>query len=269
MQHEADEWLQLQDRKQWSRLLYTNPVCFLCTTSPNSAARNVMVLSWLTATNNTGQFIFSLNRRRHSASLLLFRENDDNSGAAPCSGRRFTLSVPVQGMEDLVRSVGQVSGAQVNKFASAVSNSAANVDLDEVDGPKQPMSKRQKKKMLMENGANGIPWLRAIPPSVAPVSADDSLICIDGTVAHMVCRVQQILDTTENADHWLVLAQVEAASVHPSYWDREKNLFRPLGVPPYLAFFGSQTFGYVVTAEYMEQGSNSGASSNNVEQNGR
>jgi flavin reductase (DIM6/NTAB) family NADH-FMN oxidoreductase RutF len=258
MQHEGDKWLQLKDRKQWSRLLYTNPVCFLCSGEPH----NVMVLSWLTATNNSGQFVFSLNRSRHTASLLLIHNEDGSTLATPSNGTLFTLSVPVQGMEDMVRSVGQVSGAQVNKFGSA-SNTAAKVDLDVVDSHNQPLSKRQKKKLLSQNGADGVPGLLAISPTLSAEHSHDetSLVCVDGTVAHMVCRVQQILDTTYNDDHWLVVAQIEAASVHPSYWDAAKNLFRPLCAPPYLSFFGSQTFGYVMTAEQMEKRSNSGSQS--------
>ena len=107
-------WIELTESKQFSRLLYTNPVCLLCCNSSSndtgigSSSRgentavisgteafnsdaaiespappkeqdqvkvsnshnNVMVLSWLTATNNTGQFMFSIHRRRHTASLL-------------------------------------------------------------------------------------------------------------------------------------------------------------------------------------------------------
>lgn len=35
------------------------------------------------------------------------------------------------------------------------------------------------------------------------------------------------------------------------YWDNDKLLFRPQSseVPPYLKFFGSQTFGYVTSGD--------------------
>jgi flavin reductase (DIM6/NTAB) family NADH-FMN oxidoreductase RutF len=268
MQHESANWLQLKHRKQWSRLLYANPVCFLCTTSTNGGLtnseprHNVMVVSWLTATNNTGQFVFSINHRRHTASLLLFPNgNRETPSSAAKIGALFTLSVPVQGMEDMVRSVGQVSGSRVNKFATSASNAVPS-SFDDIPchssnhhPPIRPLAKNQ-----LPIGEHGIPGLVAIPP-VTLCSDASSLVCIDGTVAHMVCRVEQVF---EAKDHWLVMAQIEAASVHSSYWDHEKNLFRPLtvGVPPYLSFFGSQTFGYVVTADQMEQwsGQASGAS---------
>jgi hypothetical protein len=142
------DWIELTEGKQFSRLLYTNPVCFLCATSGSAscsvdnddgddddkrpstttlpatrpsrgyptakrsaANEKVMVLSWLTATNNNGRFIFSLNRRRHSSSLL----KSSLSPSSSCSSE-FTLSVPVQGMEELVRSVGSVSGQFGSKF---------------------------------------------------------------------------------------------------------------------------------------------------------
>jgi len=100
-----------------------------------------------------------------------------------------------------------------------------------------------------------------------------SLFAIKGTVAHLKCRTSAIIGTTEppsgrvvdfegqNAcgvdshspiiddDHLLVMAEVADAFVHRSYWDDKKALFRPVSrdVPPYLTFFGSQTFGYVTS----------------------
>jgi hypothetical protein len=79
--HQEDqdnEWVHLQDTKSFSRILYTNPVCFLSTTVNHHeqetdsivVRRNVMVVSWLTATNNTGRFMMSLNKRRHTATVL-------------------------------------------------------------------------------------------------------------------------------------------------------------------------------------------------------
>ena len=55
-------------------------------------------------------------------------------------------------------------------------------------------------------------------------------------------------DTTPidvNTDNFM--AEVIDAHVHSSYWDATKKQFRPMrdDVPPYLTFFGAQTFGYV------------------------
>ena len=55
-------------------------------------------------------------------------------------------------------------------------------------------------------------------------------------------------DDVIDETHLLLLADVVEAHVHPSYWDSDKLLFRPRSkdVAPYLTFFGSQTFGFVV-----------------------
>ena len=52
-------------------------------------------------------------------------------------------------------------------------------------------------------------------------------------------------------NHLLVMAKIANADVHPSYWDRNKLLFRLLSnyVPPCLTFFGSQTYGCVTSGE--------------------
>ena len=60
---EADS-LQLQT-PHLSRLLYPNPVCFL--SSWAGGRRNLMTISWLTAVDNEGRFVLSMNQRRHTA----------------------------------------------------------------------------------------------------------------------------------------------------------------------------------------------------------
>jgi len=65
-----------------------------------------MIISWLTAADNTGGVLLSVNKRRHSAAAL----------TAP--GSAFTLSVACAGMEELVLAVGACSGRDVDKFTS-------------------------------------------------------------------------------------------------------------------------------------------------------
>ena len=211
------DWIVLTETKDYSRLLYTNPVCFLTTDT------NVMTISWLTATNNTGGLVCSVNRRRHSASRILEQ-------------RSFVLSVPVQGMEELVLSVGSCSGSRGSKFKEDQSHGSQASDGGDAEDC-TPQSKRQRKKMLQQG--LGVPGLVKEP-------FKDDIFAIRGTVAQMKCRVDQILDTVD-ADHHLLVAQVVSARVKTTYWDVDKKLFRPsTGAPPYLTFFGSQTFGYVV-----------------------
>ena len=130
----------------FSRLLYTNPVCLLTSsarpplalgadlvasvaatantaaialpslpaasesaastaaadsTTPSSLIgppRNVMTISWLTATSNHGEFMMSMHAGRYSATFV------------HAVGDRFVLNVPVKGMEELVKQIGACSG---------------------------------------------------------------------------------------------------------------------------------------------------------------
>jgi flavin reductase (DIM6/NTAB) family NADH-FMN oxidoreductase RutF len=316
---DTSDWIELTEGKQFSRLLYTNPVCFLCTTtnstggscsvdddddddgdddakSPSTttlpatsnateevirsaASHNVMVLSWLTATNNNGRFMFSLNRRRHSSSLL------KSSITSSSSSSEFTLSVPVQGMEELVRSVGSVSGQFGSKFPADYKDVLVGSTASAPPGP--PMSKRQRKKE--PRFPTGIPGLGRVSmedsearsasgssnhgnDSRANSHSHSRCFAIEGTVAQLVCRVYRVMSSSPSSDpteplssaqadndnegsiidddHDLFLAEVVRARVRPDYFDVAKNLFRPAtaDTPPYLTFFGSQTFGYVVSA---------------------
>ena len=250
-----------------------------------------MVLSWLTASNNNGRFLFSIHNSRYSAQLLTRRrvdERDESSGgSSKCiyeAGVEFSLSVPVKGMEEIVRDVGSISGRCCSKFqsnatTSLVKEGCAQQPQDLNDNLSNRQRKKQKKENILRNGILGL-----VP---VPLGSDDevsleesSLFAIKGTVAHMRCRVCALLgpqsqpsdnhdDATKNdssantsmksvadEDHLLIMADVVDAYVHSSYWDSNKLLFRPMSkeggqtvlgpVPPYLTFFGSQTFGYVV-----------------------
>ena len=243
----ADEWIELNEPKQFSRLLYTNPVCFLSTTTTTTTEqqqqrKNVMVLSWLTATNNEGRFMFSLNRRRHTASVISEE------------GCTFVLSVPVKGMENLVKEVGGVSGRWGSKFVEDhhTGEEQQRKEFASRQEGEPPLSKRQKKKQQQQaNRSLGIEGLKAVPLGLRPDDENSGgLFAVDGTIAHLHCRVYSMIkEAVIDEDHYLILGEVTRAFVHGSYWDAAKNLFRPDDQsPPYLTFFGSQTFGYVVAS---------------------
>jgi flavin reductase (DIM6/NTAB) family NADH-FMN oxidoreductase RutF len=219
-------WRKLTQGKELSRLLYPNPVCFL-STGGGDIIPNVMVLSWLTATNNEGKFLFSIHKHRHSASLLLRQEH-------------FVLSVPVHGMETLLRQVGSVSGAYGSKFPDHVFR---NNEIDSM-----PNTRKQKRPRFPQ----GIPGLRAISLSDIDTTYESfsKLFGVEGCVAFIACKIHQILQNSPilDEDHWLVVAEMKAAWVHPDYWCSTRNRFLPLSdqVPSYLTFLGSQTFGQVV-----------------------
>jgi flavin reductase (DIM6/NTAB) family NADH-FMN oxidoreductase RutF len=301
-------WVELRSEKQWSRLLYPNPVCFLTTIAnmrddkstvddgpvrddfasacDNShefladssssrrredLGRNVMVLSWLTATNNQGGLAFSIHTRRYSARLLLLQKPHPH----------FVLSVPTRDFQQLVLQAGSVTGAWgVSKLENdhyddrnhqehlccqdppRVSSDAGLKHTGANDNPrpseKNPIGTiNKKRKKSGPRFPRGIPGLRAVslgsdtPLRAEQLDTDPSLLfAIQGTVAHLQCRVTNMYtnDGERDADHRLVLAQVERAWVRDDYWNKDKNLFIPLTetTSPYLTFLGSQTFGYVV-----------------------
>ena len=262
------QWIHLTEKKELSRLLYPNPVCFLstCSSSPpphhpaegaesrptlSEAAkrRNVMVLSWLTATNNSGRFMFSINRNRHTASALI--PIDESSGKAR-TGVEFVLSCPVRGMEQLVIDVGGTSGKWGSKFMDDHEQGDRD-PMKKSGGDLSSMSNRQKKKHKRMQMAKGIPNLQAVPFGYLECSTQESNanFAINGTCAHMHCRTYAVVDEPATGiideEHHLVMAEIIDAYVDELYWDATKKQFRPTtdDVPPYLTFFGAQTFGYV------------------------
>ena len=242
--NEEAPWIELTEPKQFSRLLYTNPVCFLSTVSLEGK-RNVMVISWLTATNNEGSFMCSMNRRRYSASVLL-------SGVS-----EFVLSVPVKGMEMLVRDVGATSGKWGSKFPQDHVGQELPKELQYNE--KESSKRKEKSKRRRRMTVMGIPGLEAVPFGshlLTPLTQNDGsafhspaqAFAVRGTVAHLKCTIYNLMEGVIDADHLLILARVTGAHVHPSFWDSNKNGFRPeSNAPPYLTFLGSQEFGYVVT----------------------
>lgn len=184
--------------------------------------------------------MFSINRRRFTAQALLSSSRSETTNSA---NQRFVLAVPTADMEDLVRNVGSVSGVYgISKFPDD-----HNHQVDEGS-----VSSNKKRKKGRPKFPHGIPGLRAVP--VGQQSPDktkgEDAFAIQGTISHLVCCVDKVMEEDALDDeHYLVIAHVERAFVHSSYFDTNKNLFRPQDdtIAPYLTFFGSQTFGYVVS----------------------
>jgi flavin reductase (DIM6/NTAB) family NADH-FMN oxidoreductase RutF len=259
----SSTWVHLTEEKEFSRVLYPNPVCFLCSTyvsqettdeasetkehclpSAKPTHKNVMVLSWLTATNNRGNFIMSVNRHRYSTSLLM-------------RNKVFSLCVPIAGMEELVLNVGSISGRTSSKFARDKNESRSHISATTASpsNATTAVSKRQQKKLKREQFVEeGIPGLIEIPfgnKSDSNSDRDDTdVFAIQGTVAHLKCEILRSPLPLENDDddHYLLSAKVVDAYCHPDYWDGRKMIFRPKpGIKQsYLSFIGAQTFGQVV-----------------------
>jgi len=244
-----------------------------------------MVLSWLTATNNKGRFMFSIHKSRYSASLLTPSPTDDDIESNNCNhtnnfqvGIEFTLSVPIKGMEQVVLDVGSISGRYGSKFPKDKHNDNNDIKMNEEDTNIEKLSNRQRKKQRMQQlTVDGVSGLVSIPFGNVEAASQSSLFVIKGTVAHLKCKTYAVMGPSiredneksrycnerrscgENImhspivddDHLLIMAEVTDAYVHSSYWDDKKQLFRPISsaVPPYLKFFGSQTFGYVTSGD--------------------
>ncbi|CAJ1416540.1 unnamed protein product [Effrenium voratum] len=188
---------------QFSRLLYTNPVCILSSCDA-SMRRNLMTISWLTPMDNQGRFLCSLNKSRHSAGGVL-------------SQRVFVLNVPTAELAQTVLDVGGCSGSCVDKierFSEALGG-CCRPGWEPLEWPGD-----------MDLGA--------------PVFA------LAGCVAHLVVRVQADLTAASGQDaHHVLSCATLRAVVRRSHWDGK--IFSPRhGASPYLTFFGSQTFGYVL-----------------------
>lgn len=108
------------NQSQCSRVLYSNPVCLLCT--EDATKRNVMTVSWLTASDNLGHFLLSLNRGRHTAAHM----------AVP--GSLFVLAVPTAAMRATVLQIGACSGRDVDKLEHLALPVRPVGDLFGVDG---------------------------------------------------------------------------------------------------------------------------------------
>ncbi|TMW61952.1 hypothetical protein Poli38472_009445 [Pythium oligandrum] len=210
-------WVQVE-KGMLSRVLYPNPVCLLTVRNPETDERNVMTITWLTPINNQGGFICSMNRNRHSAQFV------NRPGA------HFVLNIPVQGMEELVLSIGGCSGASVDKFSEFGIDTCNPGDtvytsdhVEETKAKKQKLSKQEIS-------------LRAIQ------DAASTCIAVRGCVAHVLSRVERV---EEDDGHWILRCTQLAAWCRENYWDGKNFIPQQRSLPPYLTFLGSKVFGYV------------------------
>ena len=193
-----------------------------------------MVLSWLTATNNSGHFIFSIHKKRYTAPFFLSNKKD------------FVLCVPTVEQRELVLAIGSTSG----KFGSKLDRSEGDTTIDDASQVVR-LSQRQRRKLNQDHWNQfGIPGLHA-QCLFEEDNESGGVFGVHGTVAHLRCRVLRILpkDTGEDDAHHLIQAQVVDAYCRSDYWEPQKQIFAPSLVttpPPYLTFLGSQTFGKVV-----------------------
>jgi flavin reductase (DIM6/NTAB) family NADH-FMN oxidoreductase RutF len=252
------------------------------------AGLNVMTLSWMTPVNNYGGFAFAIHKTRYSSSNLL-------------SGKKFTLSVPTAESRDLVLAVGRVSGKVAKKFDGSIPNLKAGVfGVLGMPADKMQLSTTAKKSKnafdvlfdddndeendesisaeeaagTLSSSAKGSPADEDKQPKNLSTYVHHSFPApIDGTVAHMQCTVLSYTDAAD-AGTYLVIANINKASVHPQYWSHKGKCFisadttdyhvvtegaadashsiATVGLqcrklPPILSFLGSQRFGHLMS----------------------
>ena len=235
-----------------SRPLYMNPVCLLASRRPRGGSVNLMTISWLTAVDNDGGFACSVNQNRHTATLL-------------AANPTFTLSVPVAGMEALVRRVGSTSGRRLPADAT---DKPAWLGIELCRPGWQPLSPAERAAAATEEeAAEGAPrWaadadVRLEPPSAAEADAElRHAVAVAPCVAHVVARVRTVRGIASMAAgggggggsggggsdaHFLLVCQVVAAYARESHWSGKTLEPQREGAPPVLSFFGSQRFGGV------------------------
>lgn len=220
--------------------------------------RNVMTISWLTATSNHGEFVCSMNAGRYSATMLNKQQNhSDLSGAvassvpasSPPIGSRFVLSVPVAGMEALVKAVGGCSGGDAD------ANGADKFQRLGI-APCRPGNKAIRVCGAEPSRPHG-GGQKARPAAVVEEEAADAedaaldLLAVPGCAAHLVCEVRSTCMGSEAEPrvqaHNVLFCRVTRAYVNSAYWLNGHN-FIPVAAhtPPYLTFLGSGNFGHVV-----------------------
>ncbi|KAG7379015.1 hypothetical protein PHYPSEUDO_009147 [Phytophthora pseudosyringae] len=217
------DWVAV-DKGMLSRLLYPNPVCLLSVRGGDGSARSLMAITWLTAINNQGGFICSMNATRHTAKLM------NQSGAV------FVLNVPVRGMEELVLAIGGSTGAEVDKFEQlnvAVCAPGGGTLEDVSNDGDEAESQTKKQKLSKKELAR---------QEIANAAAQS--IALRDCVAHLLCRVETV---TEDDGHLLLRCTQLAGWTLQAYWDG-RNFIPQDGTnaEPYLTFLGSKVFGYVL-----------------------
>lgn len=202
-----------------------------------------VTLSWLTPANNYGGFVFVIHKTRFSANCIV-----NGSG-------KFTLSVAHAGLTSVLLSCGKVCGRITDKFSGG-----AVVGLKEVTSSKLCASNDRNEKFTASNVFSALGNDSDSDDSDNDVDKKvhkqfelndrDSMIAspVQGTVAHMSCRVLQHSDAAD-AGHWLVTAQIEDAYVHTSYWDGKCFEPRLPDLPPLVSFLGSQRFGFMMSED--------------------
>ncbi len=214
-----------------SRLLYTNPVCFLSVAgvhkSEESVKTNIMTLSWLTPTDNRGNFFFSIKRSRASAEPFMSK---------PTADRFFGLSIAVSGCEELLCRVGGISARDMSVGKSCAFR----------------MSISQAGWVPFESNAKSSHGGDRNKSNSDSVSA--GLFFVKRAAAHLLCIARSV-ELSADESHLKVSAEIVEGYARDTYWRSNPRdgpailsprcmVWTP-STPPLLSFLGSKKFSEV------------------------
>lgn len=245
-----------------------------------------MTLSWMTPVNNYGGFAFAIHKTRYSLSNLM-------------RGKKFTLSVPTAESRDLVLAVGRVSGKVAKKFDGSIPDlkagtfgalgmttdklqvtvvakknwNAFDVLFDDDEEKDESVDVEEATRTLQSDVKSSPTDMDKQSEHLSSYAHNSFPAPIDGTVAHMQCTVLSYTDAAD-AGTYLVIANINRASVHQQYWSNKGKCFvaadtpddhgaiegaaeashsiAAVGqqlrkLPPILSFLGSQRFGHLMS----------------------
>ena len=219
-----------------SRLLYSNPVCFLCTNdvdplsgSSSAPTTNIMTVSWITTIDNQGTFIMSLNANRHTVTNL-FPESTTRGkreGIAHENLSKFTLSVAIHGHEDVLKQIGSISGGDDTirgkkaHLSGLTLSTLVKPSSQGIGKKRRRMTQRHEHSMIMQKNERS---QQTLPPKLKrneeeaeeegkmeeeevdeeeEKDAHWEVLCVSGKPhnccpAHLACVVERVLSSSES-----------------------------------------------------------------------
>jgi len=181
----------------------------------------------------------------------------------------IVLSVPVHGMEELVKAIGGCHGSDTGPDKPEQlgvelcrpgwrSLSAASDDEDQpAVGKKASARKQRSLQKQARRGRTSVTEQQAhshdidadatTTTTTTTTTTKEPPAVASGCVAHMVCSIQS---RSEIDGHQVMVCRITEAFVRESYWDG-RNFVARGSAPPYLAFLGSQVFAYTCGAPVM------------------
>ena len=199
----------------------------------------------MNANRYTASFLFTKNPVPLTGSDLTSQADIHISADTPQNlredGSYFVLSVPVDGMQDLVLEVGGISGRVCPEGKiQHLGIKTCSPGFDPSESPSlasEPSTIQSAASINSPKKSNNQSQRTKIP---------SNLIAVQGTAAHLIC---QILSTRMDFGHVIAIAQILEVYTDPEYWDGKTFSPKTLSKSPFLTFLGSKRFGTVVPCD--------------------